>query len=249
MGKDDTLSSLGQTIDTLLPHPVSIRSFYLSETEVTNRQFKQFVDSSPKWRPSNAAVLVKEGLVSGDYLSGWVSDAPPAGKDDLPVVSVSWSAASAYCDWLSGQIRGSGMSARLPTEAEWEWAARGGLRGMPYPLGSKPGSAVFFGSGMTGPEAAGSSEPNGYGLRDMMGNVWEWCGTSFSPSEYLLSSLDPTASAALAGPEVSFKAVRGGSWINQKDLVKVYTRGSQPMDWCSPFLGFRTAVSQAAAGK
>ena len=249
MGKDDDLSSLGQSVNVLLPHPVSIRPFYLSETEVTNRQYAQFLSSSPTWRPSNTPELLKEGLVSEDYLSEWQNNAPPAGKEDMPVVSVSWNAAAAYCSWLSGQIRSSGMTARLPTEAEWEWAARGGLRGMPYPLGSKPGNAVFFSRGMTGPSPAGSSEPNGYGLRDMMGNVWEWCGNSFGAAEYLLSSLDPAVNAGLACPDVSNKAVRGGGWINQKDLVRVYTRGSQPMDWCSPFLGFRVAVGQVSAAQ
>jgi formylglycine-generating enzyme required for sulfatase activity len=249
MGKDDDLNTLGQSIDLLLPHPVSIQSFYLSETEVTNRQYKLFLDSAPRWRKSNIKALVTEGLVSDDYLSDWTNDLPPSGKEEMPVVSVSWDAVNAYCGWLAGAIRSTGMTARLPSEAEWEWAARGGLRGMPYPLGSKPGNAVFYSRGMTAPAAAGSSEPNGYGLRDMMGNVWEWCGSSFGASDYLLSSLDPIRNAGLAHPDAAYKAVRGGSWNNQRDLIKVYTRGSQPMDWCSPFLGFRVAVVRAGAEK
>jgi iron(II)-dependent oxidoreductase len=253
MGKDDNLEALGKSIDLLLPHPVSITPFYLSETEVTNRQYKLFLDDTPKWRHANLAMLVQVGLVSDGYLSDWLNDLPPAGKEDMPLTTVSYDAASAYCEWLTQAMHAQfpGMIARLPAEVEWEWAARGGLRGMPYPLGEKPGNSVFFTSGTTGPSRAGSSEPNGYGLRDMMGNVWEWCGDSFAASDYLLSSLDPRRNTALiaAHPVVNDKAVRGGAWNNQKDVIKVYTRGSQPRDWCSPFLGFRVAVASAAAGR
>ncbi len=66
---------------------------------------------------------------------------------------------------------------------------------MPYPLGEKPGAAVLSVKGITGPSRAGTSEPNGYGLRDMVGNVWEWCADSFAPAAYLLSSLDPKKNA------------------------------------------------------
>ncbi len=248
MGRDDNLESLGKSIDLLLPHPVETAPFFLSETEVTNAQFLAFIEDSPPWRPSNRDSLVTQGLVSDTYLSGWADDRPPSGSAELPVVNVSYDAARAYCDWLTRRIQGQypAAVARLPSEAEWEWAARGGLRGMPYPLGARPGNAVFFQTGISGPSRAGSSEPNGYGLRDMVGNVWEWCADSFGPSDYLLSSLDPRANADLIPrhPVARNKAVRGGSWNNQRDIIRVYTRGSQPEDWCTPFLGFRVAVSR-----
>ncbi len=139
-----------------------------------------------------------------------------------------------------------GYMARLPYESEWEWAARGGLRGMPYPLGGKPGGAVFFTQGIMGPSAAGTSEPNGYGLRDMLGNVWEWCADPFTINANLLSSLDPRKAAALerALPDAPDRAVRGGSWADQPGTDKVYTRGAQPADWCTPYLGFRVALAR-----
>jgi formylglycine-generating enzyme required for sulfatase activity len=117
---------------------------------------------------------------------------------------------------------------------------------MPYPLGEKPGASVFFTKGATGPARAGSSEPNGYGLRDMVGNVWEWCSDSFAPAAYLLTSLDPMENAKLAGalPPSVDHVVRGGSWNNARDQVKVFTRGSQPADWCTPYLGFRVALAR-----
>ena len=248
LGKDDNIESFGKSIDSLLPHPISIKTFYLGETEVTNRQFRLFLDENPDWAPQNMAALIKKTLVTDGYLADWSDGKIPSGRDDYPISSVSYYASLAYCEWLTKRIQTAlpGYVARLPTEAEWEWAARGGLRGMPYPLGEKPGSAIFFTKGTTGPSKAGSSEPNRYGLRDMLGNVWEWCFDSFAPSVYLLSSFDLETNATLtfsvpAGPD---KVVRGGSWNNQRELIKVFTRGSQPVDWCTPYLGFRVALSR-----
>ena len=231
MGRDDNLDALGKTVDQLLLHPVEVDSFYLGETEVTNRQFAAFVAENPQSAPSD-----------------WTNGRPPSGSEDLPVTSVSHTTAAAFCDWLTRRIQGAlpGYVARLPLESEWEWAARGGLRGMPYPLGERPGAAVFFKKSMTGPSRAGASEPNAYGLRDMAGNVWEWCADAFAPSSLLLSSLDPTLNASYerAYPEGPDYVVRGGSWNNQSDQIKVFTRGSQPAEWTTPYLGFRVALAR-----
>jgi iron(II)-dependent oxidoreductase len=247
MGRDDVESTLGKSIDQLMAHAIDVGRCFIAETEVTNRQFQAFVDAVPEWRPSNKDVLLSTGLVSEGYLSTWSEDRFPAGGADLPVTGVSWHAASAYCAWLQAKLTVSrpGAVVRLPTEAEWEWAARGGLRGKPYPAGDKPGRSVFYADGIAGPAPVGTSEPNGYGLRDMAGNVWEWCADSYAPALYLLSSLDPQKNRRIAAalPETSEKVVRGGSWGNQKELLRVYTRGSQPADWCTPQLGFRPAAT------
>lgn len=239
MGKDDTLAGPGSEPDLLLPHPVAVKAFRMSETEITNRQYQSFLAENGSWRKSNSAELLKNGVVSENYLSAWTGDSYAAGLDDLPVVHVSRFAAQAYCDWLSGKLpRSAGSAAaRLPTEAEWEWAARGGLRGMPYPMGEKSGKSVFFAKGVEGPAKAGASEANGYGLRDMTGNVWEWCADDYAPASYLFSS-----AAASHGPDAS---VRGGAWNNPKEAVKVFTRGSQPESWCTPYLGFRVVLTRS----
>lgn len=247
MGRDDVPGTLGKSIDQLMAHGISVERFYLAETEVTNRQFQAFVEAVPEWKPSNRDVLASAGLVSSDYLVSWSEDRPPASGAELPVTGVSWHAASAYCSWLQTRLAAThrGAIVRLPTEAEWEWAARGGLRGKPYPSGDKPGRSVFFVEGISSPSPAGTSEPNGYGLRDMAGNVWEWCADSYAPALYPLSSLDPRENRRIAAelPETSEKVVRGGSWANQRELIRVYTRGSQPADWGTPQLGFRPAAS------
>ncbi|MGA2977308.1 MAG: SUMF1/EgtB/PvdO family nonheme iron enzyme [Spirochaetia bacterium] len=248
MGKDDNLESLGKSIDRLLPHPIHIDSFYLGTMEVTNARFQSFVNENPDWAPSSRTALMAKGLVTDAYLSDWKDDRMPSGSENLPVTSLSWHAAAAFCAWLTRSVQAAlpGYIARLPMEAEWEWAARGGLRGMPYPLGGKPGGAVFYQKGISKPFAAGTSEPNGYGLSDMLGNVWEWCVDPFSFNTGVLSSLNPRTNALLERslPGAPDRAVRGGSWADQSGADKVYTRGSQPSEWCTPYLGFRVALAR-----
>jgi formylglycine-generating enzyme required for sulfatase activity len=227
-----------------------VASFLASETEVSNRQYARFLAENPDWRKQNSAALLQQGRVDDAYLADWTEQGYPAGADELPVTGVSFFAAQAFCRWLTGRLPASlaGYEARLPNEAEWEWAARGGLVGGLYPLGDKPQADVFFEPGITGPRSVGASAPNGYGLRDTSGNVWEWCSDWFSPVAYLFSSLDPAHNSADRSAEIPFgaeKVVRGGSWANEKELVRLYTRASQPPSWCTPYLGFRVVLARA----
>jgi formylglycine-generating enzyme required for sulfatase activity len=247
MGRDDSTASLGSSLDRDLLHPVRVAPFYLGTTEVSNLSYETFIAENPDWAPGNTQALIAKGLVTDGYLANWKSGKPPAGKENLPVTGVSWHAAVAYTGWLSRRVSAAlpGYVARLPMESEWEWAARGGLRGLPYPGGASPGDAVFTVSGISGPSPVGTSQPNGYGLRDMLGNVWEWCADSFNRTSYLLSSFDPAVNAAIERslPDGPDRAVRGGGWGNQPGTVRVWTRGAQPADWCTAWLGFRVALA------
>jgi len=243
-GRDDDLASLGNRVDLLLPHPVEVASFYISKTEITNSQFKSFISENPAWSKNNLDELLANKLVTKDYLSEWQEDKIPGERHDFPVVYVSFAAASAYCDWLSSKYS---LTARLPYESEWEWAARGGLVGKPYPLGNTAAGENFFTDDEQSPRRVAQGPANGYGLHDMSGNVWEWCMDWFSPVSYFFTSQHPQVDlidhyhSPAIGAE---RAVRGGSWANDKDLVKLYTRGSQPPDWCSPYLGFRVVLDE-----
>jgi iron(II)-dependent oxidoreductase len=236
------------TVTPQLAHNVSLAGFYMAETEVSNRLYHDFTDANPRWKKSNLESLLEEKLVAGSYLEGWENDRYPAAAADLPVVNVSFAAAEAFCRWLgtSSAALPTGYSVRLPYESEWEYAARGGLPALPYPAGRDPGSSWFYREGSTGPQPVGFSEANGYGLRDMSGNVWEWCADWFSPMRYFFTSWN--AAENRPGPDrppAGFEhAVRGGSWANQPELVKVYTRASQPGDWCTPYLGFRPVLAR-----
>lgn len=243
-GRDDDLAFLSNRVELLLPHPVAVSPFYISKTEVTNKQFKSFISQNPGWSKNNLNELLGNKLVTENYLSEWQAEQIPDGRDNFPVVYVSFAAASAYCDWLSSK---SSLNARLPYESEWEWAARGGLVGKPYPLGRSAGGENFFTNGEKSSRRVAQGPPNGYGLYDMSGNVWEWCLDWFSPVNYFFTSQYPQVNSVDAehSPAIGAeKVIRGGSWANDKDLVKLYTRGSQPPDWCSPYLGFRVVLDE-----
>jgi formylglycine-generating enzyme required for sulfatase activity len=232
-----------------IPHPVSIPAFLMSEIEVNNGIFQIFVEENPDWAPGNKSTLVNQGLVDEQYLATWTRRTDQPEWESLPVTNVSFYAAQAFCQWLTTQLPAtySQYSARLPFESEWEWASRGGLVGADYPTGRPSAEDRFFSPGIAGPEAAGASVRNGYGLQDMTGNVWEWCLDWYSPVKYLFSSLNPENNDFDSTGELPLgaeKVIRGGSWANEQELIKVSTRGSQPPEWCTPYLGFRVILSR-----
>ena len=147
--------------------------------------------------------------------------------------------AAAYCAWLSDTLS---RTVRLPTEAEWEKAARGGVANQRYPWGNEidPTSCVY----LSDPEAkrergtrpTGTYAPNGYGLYDMAGNVWEWVSDWYDPDYYSLSDLkDPR------GPQSgALRIVRGGSWVNHDvEMLRCAYRHKVPPDTYAYSIGFR----------
>jgi len=154
-------------------HTVYLDAFYMDKHTVTNAQFKRFLQANPQWKKSGRFDRrYNHFLPLGHYLKHWDGMNYPEGKADYPVVHVSWYAACAYAQWAGK---------RLPTEAEWEKAARGGLVGKNYPWGNKFNRAYANYVGTGGADKwdweapVGRFPPNGYGLYDMAGNVFEWC--------------------------------------------------------------------------
>ena len=145
-------------------HDVTVGAFYLDRHEVTNALFKKFLERNPRWRRAS----IESRHHNGNYLKHWDSDNYPKGQAAHPVVNVSWYAAVAFCRWAGK---------RLPTEAEWEHAARGGLKGKAFPWGDEPADktrANYLASGTGTTTPVGTYPANGYGLFDMAGNVWEF---------------------------------------------------------------------------
>jgi formylglycine-generating enzyme required for sulfatase activity len=185
-------------------HRVSIKSgFWIGETPVTIGAYKRF------------AIATKCHLPKG--LS-------PAWNDECPIVGVTWEEAAAFCTWAGG---------RLPTEAEWEYAARAGSRGARY---GDPDKIAWFSVTPPGPKPVRGKLPNAWGLYDMLGNVWEWCEDWFS--EY---SEDPQTDPC--GPETGvYKIVRGGSWDDQRSQSRLSNRSWQLPEIGSTQRGFRCVV-------
>jgi formylglycine-generating enzyme required for sulfatase activity len=153
-----------------------------------------------------------------------------------PVVAVSWFEAQQYCQWLSEV---SGRRYRLPTEAEWERAVRGGEEGKLFPWGDDAPQSLpdYSQRWLTGPEPVARYAPNGYGLFNMCDNVHEWCSDWFDPTYYQVSpERNPQGPA-----QGKRKASRGGSWRHHIKVSRCHTRSSIPPGFQYADYGFRVA--------
>ena len=161
-----------------------------------------------------------------------------------PVVAVSWREAVRYCEWLSAV---TSKRFRLPTEAEWERAARGGREGELYPWGDTPPQSLSNYEARCaaywkiGPAPVGQAEPNAYGLYNMCDNVHEWCSDWYSPDYYAIS---PEHNPQ--GPEKGERrASRGGSWRHHIKMSRCAARSSIPPHFQYADYGFRVASNSA----
>ncbi|MFE0749680.1 formylglycine-generating enzyme family protein [Gordonia sp. NPDC058843] len=246
-------------------HDVELSAFSIDATAVTNAAFASFVAATGHRTDAEtfggSAVFHSYATAPGEPVPGtpwwlavdgasWHRPAGPGSSiDDLadhPVVHVSHRDAQAYCAW-AGRV--------LPTEAQWEYAARGGLRGARYPWGDEqptrddPRCNIFRGEFPDGPTArvgtipARSFEPNGHGLYQCAGNVWEWCGDSFSARYYRVSDrTDPTGPA-----RGSARVLRGGSHLCHDSYChryRVAARSHNTPESTASNIGFRTVGPQ-----
>lgn len=231
MGSDDPETGT----DEKPVHPVHIDAFSMDQYEVTNKQYKQFIVANPSWRKDQIA----DNLHDGNYLQHWEGHNYPKGYDDHPVVYVSWYAAVAYTRWAGK---------RLPREAEWEKAARGGLSGKKYPWGDVIDSnkANYDGNiGETTPK--GKYPRNKYRLYDMVGNVWEWCLDEYNEGFYNRSPLKNPLFGATSPNWImsNFKGItsqrvlRGGSWASSPEYLRVALRARFDPREANCLTGFR----------
>ena len=216
-------------------HIVKLEPFYLDKYLVTNAQFLEYVQTTHLF-PSK----VLPSLRNGNYLKHWTSDQVPKDLENHPIVNIGWSDAFAYCRW-----RGK----RLPLEAEWVRAARGGLNGL-FPWGDAPADpsrANFSDSAIGTTTEVGKYPPNGYGLYDMAGNVWQFTRDVWAPyhsqtitqsnADHLLESEIFTNGAS---PR---RVIRGGSFGGAPINMWIEYRDSHPPDNAQPFVSFRCAKS------
>ncbi len=198
-------------------HRVEIsRGFWLGQYPVTNAEYRRFVDSTDQPEPES---FRRERF----------------GKDRQPVTGVSWENARRFCEWLSAELPSGHGPIELPTEAEWEWAARG-EDGRKYPWGSSPPPSVeraIFGRGA--PDAVGE-RPLGagpFGAQDQAGNVWEWCADRYGAYS-AEPQVDPTGPASGAAG-----VLRGGSWIDVPRNLRCAGRLRSAPGYRLDVIGFR----------
>ncbi|HBX68315.1 MAG TPA: hypothetical protein DEH25_02715, partial [Chloroflexi bacterium] len=193
-------------------HTVYLDDFYMDQYEITNAQYAEFLNEAGN--QSSAGVTWMNApdkqVKIHQYGSQWRVD---SGFANYPVIEVTWYGAQAYCAWRGG---------RLPTEAEWEKAARGGLEGNLYPWGDQTPSCDL--ANLNGcsdfPFEVGEFSPNGYKIYDMAGNLWEWVSDWYGIDAYTFSSdSNPT------GPSTgTAKAIRGGGWGDWPYRLRVSQR-------------------------
>lgn len=233
-------------------HRVSVDDFYLSESEVTVGQFREFVKATGYMTEAENG----EGMYAWNG-SLWISqiglywDKPGFSQsDDYPVVGVSWNDAVAFTEWLSKR---SGLKYRLPSEAEWEFAAREGGKKIKYSWGnSEPdGSNCNYADSNTSftwadknhndryinTAPAKSYPPNSLGLYDMNGNVWEWCSDWYD-GDYYKNDIKEKPNGPSSG---SVKVLRGGSWSSRAWYLRCSYRYRFAPAFRLYLIGFRVA--------
>ena len=229
-------------------HRVYLQEFHIGRFPVTQDDYARFIGATGHPPPRVGALpLIASGsdevfrALARPY--EWRDGEPPAGHGTHPVVLVGYEDAVAYCRWLTGVI---GQRVRLPTEAEWEKAARGGAEGLRFPWGNDidPSRGHFLADAASKPQrgtrSTGSYPPNGYGLYDVAGNAWEWVSDWYHRDYYALGdAIDP------AGPPTgTMRIVRGGSWLNDDvSMLRCAYRHKVPPDTYAYSIGFRIVCS------
>lgn len=200
------------------PHDVRVSAFRLARTPVTRAQYQLFLDETGRDAPSC-----------------W--EDPAFGHPKQPAVGVTWHDAEAYCAWATEQVQ---AAVRLPTEAEWEWAARAG-RDVVYPWGdaapeSLPDYAERWRQGPEPVDAYPSLHP--WGLLGLCENVHEWCADWYGADYYAVSPVDDPQ-----GPESGRRrSSRGGAWRHDVKVCRVTHRSSIPPHMSYTDYGFRVAA-------
>ncbi len=212
-------------------HKVTVSDFYIGKYEVTNAQYAAFLNAKGNQKEGGETWIDTNSDYGKNYCQIEEVDGifqSKVGKEDYPVVCVTWYGARAYAKWVEG---------RLPTEAEWEYAAQGGnnSKGYKYSGGNTIDDVAWYDNnshnpdndmyGGKGTHKVGTKQPNELGIYDMSGNVWEWCNDWYYENYYSNSpTLNPQGASS-----GKYRVLRGGSWINRANNCRIGNRdGNNP---------------------
>jgi formylglycine-generating enzyme required for sulfatase activity len=213
-------------------HPVRVLPFWMGKCEVTWDEYDLYSKEDNPPRPNPPFAHLFADAVSRPS-PPYIDETFGYGREGYPVLAITHHAAMEYCRWLSMK---TGKAYRLPTEAEWEWAARAGSQ-TPYSFGSDPKQlgeyAWFADNAEDGTHPVGKKKPNPWGLYDMYGNVAEWCLDHYCPDAYATRPLTRLSLAPVELPTVDRwpDAVRGGSWADAADRCRSAARRPSHRNW------------------
>ena len=250
---------------------VTVRAFYMDDTEITNNEYRQFTDSM-----QDSVSTLGEDFINSLYpdTTVWMRDVIHTMADDMryyfenpsfddyPVVGVTWEAAKYFAEWRTNLLNAwrekkklwPVLDFRLPTEAEWEYAAKGGKALAKYPWGgpyardkegnvlanfkSKRGNYAECGFEFTSPVRR--FPPNDYGLCGMAGNVAEWCIDAYNPdAEALVWNINPV----YIDDDNPLKVIKGGSWKDISKYLQTGVKSYEHKDSARSYIGFRCVMS------
>ena len=220
-------------------HEVEVPDFYIGKYPITISQYMEFVAAThshyPEWLEEGSKYHIETGA-ERDYKQIETAIKAP----NAPMVGISWNDATAYCDWLS-EVSGKAYRFRLPSESEWEYAARGGKysQGYRYAGSNKVKKVGWFrGNSHRELKAVGQKYPNEIDLYDMSGNVWEWCADVWHAN---YEGAPQDGSTWLEGGKQYSRVVRGGSWYDYDDYCRVSYRDRYYVLNRFILMGFRLA--------
>ena len=218
---------------------MTVPPFYIDKNEVTNADFKKFIEANPRWSKSN----IPDSLHDGNYLKDWNGDKYPKAKANYPVVYVCWYAARAYARW---------KGKRLPLDVERESAAKGLDKTYEFPWGNADADvskANYILSNIGHAVATGSYPPNSLGLYDMCGNVFELCEDLWRVDDYKMradwnkrTGLDRITSWNSPVDRKNV-VIKGGSWNSPAVNLRTTYHESYPKTSCTAYVGFRCAAT------
>lgn len=232
-----TMGAPGAFAGDSTAHEVRVRGFQIDRHEVTNARFAKFVLAYGYTTEAerNGHGLVNDGkqlveVEGANWRHPRGKDDSIEGLDDRPVVQVSWNDAYAFAAWAKK---------RLPTEAEWERMARGTARGL-YPWGDEPpqGRACIGRTPVEGPGPVGQFSPNDLGVKDVLGNVREWCSDWYAADYYRTTAANENPIGPSNG---NMRVVRGGSFVSPIEDVALPARRKEFPSGAASDLGFRCA--------
>ncbi|MAG69538.1 MAG: hypothetical protein CL471_04460 [Acidobacteria bacterium] len=243
------MSGVGEADESV--YNVYLKDFYICDHEVTNQEFKKFLDETGyitgAEKSGRGYALRKVGRKNWGWLDGssWKKPFHPGdnalNRLDHPVVQVSYHDAVAYCKW---RTKKEGKLFRLPTEAEWEYVARNGDERIKHDKGNRRhGKSNFIGVisndlwDFTSPVK--SFRPNNLGIYDMSGNVWEWCSDRYFESTYAKTYSNDSEKS---DDKTQKRVVRGGSWCNNSNSGRPSNRAFFYSNFCSSNIGFRCVM-------